>query len=116
VHEVYKPKFRQLPVAIAIPYRGKQVIKALCEAGLKREIRVVTGDLIGESHTVDREWMERTRFGKTVDSIASTSKALARSAQEGVSSVSRGAADIVRTFATDPAIIVGDVVFFMWKV
>lgn len=113
VHEVYKPKLRRLPVDIHIPRRGRLAIKALTEAGLGRDIRILTGDLIGEGKSVEKEWTERTALGKMFDEERERREAARRAAEERAA---LRPTTMRRTFAFDPAILLGrDLVIFMWK-
>ncbi len=127
VQEMHRPKLDRLPSAIWIPPEGKRRIKVLSDAGFGRALRILRGDLTGESHANHREWTERSALGKAWDQsrqaaadVARQAAATARRAAEGLSvagrSVASGMDRLTTTFAADPAILLGrDLVIYLWK-
>ncbi|EMI19558.1 hypothetical protein RMSM_03518 [Rhodopirellula maiorica SM1] len=113
-HVIARPKDRRYPFHGSIPKKGQQIIDTLCEAGLQRQIRIVTGDLIGEDVRKVKEWKERTAFGSFIDS--SGAAILAGAAAVGTAIVTGGAAlaALPATFAADPCILVGDLCLYGW--
>ena len=139
-HTILNPKARRLPVGFDVPAKAKRILAQIeSEDVLCRACRVVQGMLVGEKQEVSDKWKERTTTGKALDmtkafavqtaqvigdgivgmaavagevAIAAGSVALAAG---GVALASVVAVPMMAAAAVDPAIVIGDVVFFGWK-
>lgn len=118
VHKIARVKWLRLPVAIDVPPPQQKIINRLCEAGLKRHVRIGTGDLIAESQRATDAWEERTKLGHAVDSIFSGTRKAANATSRGVAAGAAGLVDLIAApfvlFAGDPIICIGDVCLGGW--
>ncbi|MGB7329684.1 MAG: hypothetical protein WBD31_32720 [Rubripirellula sp.] len=115
VHKLARPHFRRWPYTGSVPKKGQQIIQSLCDAGLKRDIRIVTGDLIGEQTDEVRTWQERTALGTFVDGGVATTVATGSAIAAGTATAIAALGGMVAMFAADPCIVVGDICFWGWK-
>lgn len=126
-HRVHRPKFRKLPATyIKVPPKGQVILAKLEAAGLKRHVRILTGQLIGEQVVVDKRHTERTQLGKGLDKFNAVSRAAAKGVAIAAGAVGAGALAVVASplvlaggamsaiAAGDPAICIGNTVFFAW--
>lgn len=133
VHVIANPKYRRYPFHGDIPPKGQKIIDTLCEAGLERQIRIVTGDLIQEDVRKVAEYQKRTALGSFFDSssaaviagtaatgaaLLATGAAIENGADIAISGALKGMAALVAApfiFLADPCVLIGDVCFYGWK-
>lgn len=103
-HVIRNPHLRRLPCAVSIPLKGRRIIDELEKAGLYSQIRILTGDLVGEKEDLISTRREPTAFGRL---LGEADRAIIRSIKK--------IGQMKPTFQFDPAICIGTKVFFLWK-
>ncbi len=122
-HMIENVKWRKLPVSFDVPPKAARIL-SLIESNdeLTRACRVVEGFLIGQQ-TSETKWNEPTAISRAAiglkDFIAGNAKVLAIGALGTAAAIASGivetAGSMIATAAADPAIVLGDIVFFGWK-
>lgn len=126
-HTILHPKARKLPVNFPVPAKAQLMLDRIESIDvLRRSCRVVQGMLVGKTDEVSANWTERTAAGRALDSTKSFAVKHGKTIGMGVAgmaatagivalAMAKAAAPMVAVAAADPAIVVGDIVFFGWE-
>lgn len=126
-HEIIDARFLRMSGDVDLPPKAQRIHDLLCQSPeLEQACRIVTGFLIGEGSEVTSRWTERSAAGKAFDATKGLLKSQSSNILAGLGAVlTAGAATaaivaaktapMAAVAAADPALVLGDIIFYGWK-
>lgn len=118
-HRIINPRFNRIPYAGPMPKKAQRIQDQLCQFDeLRRASRVLTGTVIGMDEQDVDQWRNDTALTKagkqTAAALGRASRATAQAVNRSATSVREAGRSLSAAFAPDPAIVIGDLVLFVW--